>query len=58
MARRNKKKHDNENHERWLLTYADMITLLLIFFIILYSMSKIDVAKYTQLAQSLSMQFK
>jgi chemotaxis protein MotB len=58
MARRNKKKGDPENHERWLLTYADMITLLLIFFIILYSMSKIDVAKYTQLAQSLSMQFK
>ncbi len=58
MARKNKNHGEPENGERWLLTYADMITLLLIFFIILYSMSKIDAAKYTVLANSLAKQFK
>jgi len=42
---------------RWLLTYADMITLLMLFFIILYAMSSIDTAKYTQLAQALASVF-
>jgi chemotaxis protein MotB len=58
MARKNKKHEDHENHERWLITYADLITLLLIFFVIMYSMSKIDIAKYTQLSKSLAFQFK
>ena len=43
-----------ENHERWLLSYADFITLLMIFFIILYSMSAVDSKKYAQLAGSLN----
>lgn len=38
---------------RWLLTYADMITLLLLFFIVLYSMSSINPSKYSDLAQAL-----
>ena len=42
-----------ENLERWLLTYADMITLLMLFFIVLYSMSTINPAKYMDLAQQL-----
>jgi chemotaxis protein MotB len=58
MARRNKKHEEHENHERWLITYADLITLLLIFFVIMYSMSKIDMAKYTELSRSLAFQFK
>ncbi|MEX2459860.1 MAG: flagellar motor protein MotB [Paenibacillaceae bacterium] len=58
MARRNKKHEEHENHERWLITYADLITLLLIFFVIMYSMSKIDVAKYTEISKSLAFQFK
>ncbi|QGQ93554.1 flagellar motor protein [Paenibacillus psychroresistens] len=58
MARRNKKHEEHENHERWLITYADLITLLLIFFVIMYSMSKIDMAKYTELSKSLAFQFK
>ncbi|MDR1914924.1 MAG: OmpA family protein [Clostridiales bacterium] len=43
-----------ENHERWLISYADFITLLMVFFVVLYSMSKVDVAKYEQLSQSLN----
>ncbi|ERI95522.1 putative chemotaxis protein MotB [Clostridiales bacterium oral taxon 876 str. F0540] len=51
-----KKKHDesHENHERWLLTYSDLITLLMIFFIVMYSMSNIDKEKYKQVAAGLS----
>lgn len=43
--------------ERWLLTYADLMNLLLIFFIILYAMSKVDEQKFAQLAESLSVAF-
>ncbi|WP_072870511.1 OmpA/MotB family protein [Desulfofundulus thermosubterraneus] len=40
--------------ERWLITYADMITLLLIFFIVMYSLSQVDIKKFRMLAESLS----
>lgn len=43
---------EHENAERWLLTYADMITLLVAFFIMLYSMSVMNVQKFQQLAIS------
>jgi len=52
LKRRQKAK--KENSERWLLTYADMITLLLIFFIVLYTLSQIDVKKFEALSTSLS----
>jgi chemotaxis protein MotB len=47
----------HENHERWLLTYADMITLLLALFIILVGASKTDPHKYDQVAQSFHQAF-
>jgi len=40
--------------ERWLITYADMITLLLIFFIVMYTISRVDIKKFQHLAESLS----
>ncbi len=40
--------------ERWLITYADMITLLLIFFIVMYTISRVDVKKFQHLAESLN----
>lgn len=43
-----------ENHERWLITYADLITLLLIFFVVMYTLSKIDANKYYAIASSLA----
>nr|WP_246079536.1 flagellar motor protein MotB [Paenibacillus piri] len=58
MARRSNKHADHENHERWLITYADLITLLLIFFVIMYAMSKIDTEKYQVLSQALNFEFK
>jgi chemotaxis protein MotB len=55
MASKGKKRGhsgEHENHERWLLTYADMITLLVAFFIMLYAMSVMNVQKFEQLAVS------
>lgn len=49
-----KKKGKEPNSERWMLTYVDLITLLLVFFIILYSFSNIDKQKYEQIAKSLN----
>lgn len=49
-----KKKHtEPENTDRWLLTYSDLITLLLGLFVILYGMSKIDTEKYEQVVTAL-----
>ena len=39
--------------ERWLITYADLITLLLAFFVIMYAMSSVDATKYAMMAKSL-----
>ncbi|MCD4813478.1 OmpA family protein [bacterium] len=43
---RKKKHEEEENAERWLLTYADMITLLVAFFMMMYSMSVINLEKF------------
>lgn len=40
--------------ERWLITYADLITLLLIFFVVMYAMSNVDAQKFRAIAQSLT----
>jgi len=56
MARR-RKKQESEGEggmERWLITYADLITLLMIFFILMYTMSQVDARKYAAVANSLS----
>lgn len=45
---------EKETRERWLITYADLITLLLIFFVVLYTLSKIDANKYEAMAASLA----
>ncbi len=50
-------RHDGAGDVRWLLTYADMITLLLAFFIILYASSRVDGRKYTDLVSSIRIAF-
>lgn len=47
----------HENGERWLLTYSDLITLLLALFIILYTMSSVDLKKFEQLSKYLKVAF-
>jgi chemotaxis protein MotB len=49
---RKKEKIVKDTTERWLLTYADLMNLLLILFIILYAMSQVDQVKYEQLSNS------
>lgn len=52
-ARAKKPEVVKENSERWLLTYADLITLLLAFFVIMYAISNTDIVKYLNLRGSL-----
>ncbi|HWD95283.1 MAG TPA: flagellar motor protein MotB, partial [Acidimicrobiales bacterium] len=42
------------SEDRWLLTYSDMITLLLVLFIVLFAISKVDQAKFREFKQSVS----
>jgi chemotaxis protein MotB len=51
--KRRKHNEEHENAERWLLTYADLITLLLAFFIMMYVFSKKDAQKYDEVASHL-----
>lgn len=54
MPVRRRKDESHENLERWLLTYADLITLLLAFFVVMYSMSQVDAKKFGKMAEALN----
>ncbi len=49
--------HGEESEERWLLTYADMITLLMALFMVLFSISSVNISKYQTLQKSLKAAF-
>lgn len=51
--RKRKGEDEHENLERWLITYADLITLLLAFFIMMYTFSKQDAQKYDEVSKNL-----
>jgi chemotaxis protein MotB len=52
MSRRLKKR-GHVSHERWLVSYADFITLLFAFFVVLYSSSQMDKKKLVQVSQAI-----
>ena len=52
MERRRREKK-RQGHERWLLTYADLITLLMIFFVVMYALSRVDSEKFQALSGAL-----
>lgn len=54
---RKKKHEEHENHERWLISYADFITLLFAFFVVMYSISSVNEGKYRVLSDSISSAF-
>ncbi len=59
-GRRRAKKHEeeeHENHERWLVSAFDMMTLLFVLFVVLFAMSKVDEQKFAALAKGLSESF-
>ncbi|MCL6591344.1 MAG: flagellar motor protein MotB [Firmicutes bacterium] len=57
MPKRKKEPEEPENVERWMLTYLDMITLLMAFFCILFAFAQVDAVKFKQVAQSMNISF-
>lgn len=58
MARRRRREDEHENHERWLVSYADFITLLFAFFVVMYAISSVNDGKYRVLSDSLTSAFR
>ena len=56
-SRRDDHEEDHGSHERWLVTYADMITLLMVLFIVLFAMSQVDQHKFNELRVGLAAGF-
>jgi chemotaxis protein MotB len=54
MIRRNRNYDEDVNHDRWLISYADFITLLFAFFVVMYAISSVSEGKYRVLSDSLS----
>lgn len=52
-VRRNHRPEEQANHERWLVSYADFITLLLAVFAVMYALSQVNEGKYRVMAGSL-----
>ncbi|MFT4171690.1 MAG: flagellar motor protein MotD [Rhodocyclaceae bacterium] len=57
MARR-RHEEEHENHERWLVSYADFITLLFAFFVVMYAISSVNEGKYRVLSDSMMQAFR
>ena len=57
MARR-KHEDEHDNHERWLVSYADFITLLFAFFVVMYALSSVNEGKYRILSNSMISAFR
>ncbi|MET0064943.1 MAG: flagellar motor protein MotD [Candidatus Thiodiazotropha sp.] len=58
MARRRKRQEAHVNHERWIVSYADFVTLLFAFFVVMYSVSSVNEGKYRVLSQTLTHAFQ
>ncbi|MGV8933124.1 MAG: flagellar motor protein MotD [Gallionellaceae bacterium] len=56
MARQPRRQNE-ENHDRWLISYSDFITVLFALFVVLYAISKVDEGKYKELGSSLNFAF-
>jgi chemotaxis protein MotB len=58
MRRRRKHPREHANHERWLVSYADFITLLFAFFVVMYAVSTVNEGKYRVLSETLTGAFQ
>jgi chemotaxis protein MotB len=56
-SKRREVHEEHENHERWLVTYADMVTLLMVLFIVMFAMSVVDEKKFNMLKEGLAAGF-
>lgn len=52
MAKKHKHE-EHENHERWVISYADLLTLLFAVFVVLYASSRVDTSKLAQASESM-----
>jgi chemotaxis protein MotB len=57
MGRRKPRHEEPENHDRWLVSYADFITLLFAFFVVMYAISQVNEGKYRVLSDALLQAF-
>jgi len=57
MAKKHKK-HEHVNHERWLVSYADFITLLFAFFVVMFAVSQVDSKKLGRFTESINVAFQ
>lgn len=58
MIRRRRSSDSNVNHDRWLVSYADFITLMFAFFVVLYASSQADKKKQIQVSESIDTAFQ
>lgn len=58
MARRRRQHDEHENLERWLVSYADFVTLLFAFFVVMYAISSVNEGKYRVLSDTLTEAFR
>jgi chemotaxis protein MotB len=58
MSRRRQRPRGHTNHERWLVSYADFITLLFAFFVVLYASSQVDQRKVGKLSLAIQVAFQ
>jgi chemotaxis protein MotB len=56
-GRRKQVEEEHENHERWMVSYADMMTLLMVLFLILFAISTVDQRKFEELRNGLASGF-
>src|SRR5262245_38224573 len=57
MAKKHKKHAEHANHERWLVSYADFITLLFAFFVVMFASSQVDRSKTNKMALAVEAAF-
>jgi len=57
-GRRRRKSDEHSNHEAWAIPYADLLTLLLAFFVVMYAISSVNAGKYRVLSDSLFTAFR
>ena len=58
MARRKPISHESDNTDRWMVSYADFVTLLFAFFVVMYAMSSVNEGKYRVLSDTMTEAFK
>lgn len=58
MSKRKPISHESENTDRWMVSYADFVTLLFAFFVVMYAMSSVNEGKYRVLADTMTEAFK